>query len=486
LVAQHHGANWTLATIPAEDPVVYDHICRADTVGVFQIESRAQMAMLPRLQPRCFYDLVIEISIIRPGPIQGGMVHPYLRRRANEEPVTYPCLAVKEVLEKTLGVPLFQEQVMRLAMVAAGFSAGEADQLRRAMGAWRRQGVIEPFRAKLRDGMLARGLPEAFAERLFEQIRGFGEYGFPESHAASFALLAYASAWLHGYYPAAFVAALLNSQPMGFYAPAQLVIDARQHGVVVRPVDINHSTWDCTLEGTGDPALRLGFRLIKGLPEAAANTLTTTRSNGAFRSIRELARRTGWQRSWLARLAAADAFGSLGLHRREALWQVLSLGETLPLFAGLEEEEATPTLPRLTRPGEVVADYDAIGLSLRAHPVSLIRSDLEARQVYTAAAVNAAQDKTPVRVAGLVLMRQRPGTAKGTVFMTLEDETGTVNLVVWPRVWEHYRRLAAEAVALLAVGTAQRSGSVVHVIVRSLENIASYLQNVASRWRDFH
>ncbi len=527
LVAQHHGADWTLATIPAEDPVVYDQICDADTVGVFQIESRAQMAMLPRLQPRSFYDLVIEISIIRPGPIQGGMVHPYLRRRTGEEPITYPDPAVEQVLKKTLGVPLFQEQVMRLAMVAAGFTPGEADQLRRAMGAWRRQGVIEKFRSKLRDGMLARGLPEEFAERLFEQIRGFGEYGFPESHAASFALLAYASAWLHCYYPAAFAAALLNSQPMGFYAPAQLVSDARHHGVTVLPVDVNHSGWDCTLlisarptilppplpgrvggmesmqdstphphsppqggresivEGTGEPALRLGFRLIKGLPEAAAQALTAARGEQAFRAVGELARRTGVPRHLLARLAAADAFRSLGLDRREALWRVLSLGEAMPLFAGLEEEEDLPSLAPLTRPAEVVADYDSIGLSLRAHPVSLVRSDLEARRVWTAAAVNGADDKTLVQVAGLVLMRQRPGTAKGTVFVTLEDETGTVNLVVWPQVWERYRRIASEAVALLAAGTAQRSGRVVHVIVRSLENVVRFLQSVASRSRDF-
>jgi error-prone DNA polymerase len=486
LVERHHGASWTLATLPAEDPVVYEQIGRGDTVGVFQIESRAQMVMLPRLVPRSFYDLVIEVAIVRPGPIQGGMVHPYLRRRAGTEPVTYPNRAVEAVLKKTLGVPLFQEQVMRLAMVAAGFSAGEADQLRRAMGAWRRPGLLEQFRAKLLQGMLANDIPAEFAERLFEQIKGFGEYGFPESHAASFALLAYASAWLRCYYPAAFAAALLNSQPMGFYAPAQLVRDARVHGVTVLPPDVNHSAWDCTLEGTGTVTLRLGFRLARGLPEAAVRTLTAARADRPFRSIAELARRTQLSRPLLARLAAADALASIGWSRRQALWQVLALGEQLPLFAGLEEPEDVPPLEQVGRADEVVADYDAIGLSLRAHPLEVVRPELDVRQVMTAEVVNQSADQALVQVAGLVLVRQRPSTAKGTVFVTLEDETGMANLVIWPQVWQRYRRTAVEAVALLAAGTVQRSASVVHVVVRSLENLASYLQEIAIRSRDFH
>ncbi len=497
LISKHHGRQWTLATIPAEDPVVYDQIGKADTIGVFQIESRAQMATLPKLLPRCFYDLVIEISIIRPGPIQGGMVHPYLRRRTGEEPVSYPDPAVEQVLKKTLGVPLFQEQVMRLAMVAAGFTPGEADQLRRAMGAWRRTGVIEKFRAKLFEGMLARGLPAEFAERLFEQIRGFGEYGFPESHAASFALLAYASAWLHCYYPAAFAAAIVNSQPMGFYAPAQLVGDARAHGVTVLPVDVNYSDWDCTLEEATsglrldarlfreNVALRLGFRLIKGFPEAAAHRITAVRADRTFRSIGDVARRTELGRPLLARLAAADAFHCFGWSRREALWQVLSLGEELPLFAGLEDAEDLPALSRQGKPEEVAADYDTIGLSLRAHPMSLVRAELDARHVLTAAGVERSKDKAFVHVAGLVLMRQRPATAKGTIFMTLEDETGTTNLIIWQNVWERYRRVGSSAVAILASGVVQKSGRVVHVVVRSLQNVVSYLEGLNSRSRDF-
>ena len=502
LVAQHHGVDLTLADVPAEDPAVYDMICRADTIGVFQIESRAQMSMLPRLLPRCFYDLVIEIAIIRPGPIQGGMVHPFLRRRKGEEPVTYPNPVIEEVLAKTLGVPLFQEQAMRLAMVAAGFTAGEADQLRRAMGAWRRPGLIEQFRTKFRAGMLARGLPVDFADQLYEQIRGFGEYGFPESHAASFALLAYVSAWLKHHYPAAFVAAILNSQPMGFYAPAQLVRDAKEHGVVVHPVDVNHSAWDSTLVGgewrvaSGGqfsrhppPAtrhLQLGLRLIKGLPQAMGAALVEARRAGPFRSINDLARRLQIGRPLLARLAAADAFGSLGLQRRAALWQVLSLGEELPLFAGLEDDEAAPHLAEMPLDEEVNADYEATGLSLKAHPLGLVRHELDKLQVLPASALRDTPDKATVRVAGLVLVRQQPSTSKGTIFITLEDETGTSNLVIWPRVWQRYRQVGRAAVALLAHGKVERSGSVIHVIVSALEDLSQSLRGLVARSRDFH
>jgi error-prone DNA polymerase len=487
LIEQHHERKLTLATIPAEDPVVYEMMGCADTVGVFQIESRAQMAMLPRLRPNCFYDLVVEVAIVRPGPIQGGMIHPYLRRRNGDEPVTFPSAAVEEVLKKTLGVPLFQEQVMRLAMVAAGFTAGEADQLRRAMGAWRRPGLIEQFRSKLRDGMVAHGLPEEFAARIFEQIRGFGEYGFPESHAASFALLAYASAWLKRYYPAAFTAALLNSQPMGFYAPAQLVRDARDHGVEVRPVDVNHSDWDCTLEATSHDALtlRLGFRLIRGFPKARVESIVRARQDRPFRSVADYVHRTQASRALAARLAAADAFRSTGLNRREALWQALGSGGDLPLFAGIDEADAAvPALVGMPMNEEVIADYDTIGLSLKAHPIGLLRTELNRLKILPASALAKVPDKSIVRVTGLVLVRQRPATAKGTTFLTLEDETGTVNLVVWPAVWKRYRQTIQGAVALLAEGRAEHASGVVHVIVNRAEDLSVALGGIVPSTRD--
>lgn len=501
LVGTHHGLALTLATVPAEDSAVYDMICKADTVGVFQIESRAQMSMLPRLLPRCFYDLVIEVALVRPGPIQGGMVHPYLRRRAGEEPVLYPSPLVEEVLHKTLGVPLFQEQVMRLAVVAAGFTPGEADQLRRAMGAWRRQGVIEKFRQKLLDGMLARGLPADFAERVYEQIRGFGEYGFPEAHAASFALLAYISAWLKCHYPAAFATALLNSQPMGFYAPAQIVRDAREHGVEVRPIDVNYSEWDCVLERARsasegqfslalrapDLSLRLGFRLINGFPEAMGHAMVAARRQGPFRSVNDLARRAGLSRPLLARLAAADALGSIGLNRRRALWNVLALGEELPLFVELDDDpEPVPALAELSMHQQVFADYESIGLSLKAHPMSLVRSELEQLQVKTASALGAVPDKTMVVVAGLVLVRQQPATSKGTIFITLEDETGTINLVVWPKIWDRFRPTIRGASALVVHGKIERGSGVLHVMAHKVEDLSRSLRGLTSRSRDFH
>jgi error-prone DNA polymerase len=497
------GASESLAAIPAEDPTVYDMICRADTVGVFQIESRAQMSMLPRLKPRKFYDLVVEVAIVRPGPIQGGMVHPFLRRRNGEEPVTYPNEEIERALSKTLGVPLFQEQVMRLAMVAAGFTPGEADELRRAMGAWRRSGVIERFRTKLRDGMRARGIPDDYAATIYEQIRGFGEYGFPESHAASFALLAYASAWLKCYHPAPFTAALLNSQPMGFYAPAQLVRDAEQHGVTVLPVDVNRSEWDCTLEpalregeAPAEPGaearqeprppedLRLGFRLIKGMPRAAVDVLVEARRAGPFLSVSDLSRRTRVGRPLLARLAAADAFRSLGLSRRTALWQVLATEEELPLFAGLEDEAPPPPLPNLLLSEEVVADYEHTGLSLKAHPIGLLRGALKALHVVPAETLGKLPDKHNVRVAGLVLVRQRPPTAKGVVFMTLEDETGVINLVVRGGVWERYRHTRS-ATALLATGRVESASGVINVSPTRLDDLSTLLRGMDSQSRDF-
>ncbi|MCS7046275.1 MAG: error-prone DNA polymerase, partial [Gemmataceae bacterium] len=406
----------TLSTIPPEDPAVYDMICRADTMGVFQIESRAQMSMLPRLRPRCFYDLVIEVAIVRPGPIQGDMVHPYLRRRLGLEPVTFPDERIRAVLEKTLGVPLFQEQAMRLAVVAAGFTPGEADQLRRAMGAWRRRGVMEQFRQKLIDGMKANGYDADFADRVFRQIQGFGEYGFPESHAASFAHLVYVSAWLKCHYPAAFCAALLNSQPMGFYAPAQLIADAAKHGVEVRPIDVNASSWDCTLEakaGNHSPALRLGLRLVRGLSPVHATIIDQARRDGPFASFDDFLHRTSLRGAAVKALARADAFRSLKLTRRAALWQALPRDEPLPLFDLLEGYAPPAALPPMSPLQEVLADYRFAGVTLRQHPLSFLRPRLKALGVTPAAALAALPANRRLKVAGIVLLRQRPSTAKG-------------------------------------------------------------------------
>jgi len=494
-----------LHTIPPEDSAVYDMICHADTVGVFQIESRAQMSMLPRLRPRYFYDLVIEVAIVRPGPIQGGMVHPFLRRRNNEEAVSYPSEAVESVLKKTLGVPLFQEQAMRLAVVAAGFTPGEADQLRRAMAAWKRHGGLDKFYDRFVGGMRANGYEDEFAERCFNQLRGFGDYGFPESHAASFALLVYVSAWLKRYHPAAFAAALLNSQPMGFYAPPQLVRDARDHGVTVLRPDVNASEFDCTLDGgngeqgtrNGDsrairewglsgPRVRLGFRLIQGISEAKVTELVAARRERAFASVADVFHRGRVSRATMARLAAADAFRSLGLPRREALWHVFALHDEPTLLDGLEPEEKRPMLPEADLAEQVVADYDAIGLSLTAHPISLVRDELNRRGVSQNSALSATKSGRRITVSGLVLVRQRPGTAKGVVFLTLEDETGIANLIVWPKVWDRWRAAARRAVVLIAEGVVERQGEVIHVMVQRFENLADELTGIGSQSRDFH
>ncbi len=488
LVRTHYRRPLTLATVPPEDPTVYDMICRADTIGVFQIESRAQMNMLPRLRPRCFYDLVIEVAIVRPGPIQGEMVHPYLRRRQGLEPVHYPNEAIRRVLEKTLGVPLFQEQAMRLAVVAAGFTPGEADQLRRAMGAWRRPGLIEQFRQKLIQGMLRNGLTRDYAEAVFRQIRGFGEYGFPESHAASFALLVYVSAWLKRHYPAAFLAALLNSQPMGFYPPAQLVQDARRHGVTVLPVDVNASEWECLLEPYQDDfAVRLGFCLVRGLGERAAGRLVRERQrNGPFRCLAELHARAGIPRDKMLCLARADAFGSLGLSRRQAVWQALALDNApRPLLNGLLTDQAQVSLPNAAKGREILEDYLAVGLSLRAHPLELLRPTLRRRSVCSATELRNCRSGQYVRVAGLVLVRQRPGTAKGVTFVTLEDETGMVNLMVRPDVWERYRTAAHGATLLFAEGKLDRQADVHHVLVTRMEDWSSLLGHLRTKTRDF-
>jgi error-prone DNA polymerase len=487
LINDNTGQSLTLATIPAEDPAVYQMIQRADTVGVFQIESRAQMSMLPRLKPANFYDLVVEVAIVRPGPIQGKMVHPYLKRRCGHEAVTYPSEAVREVLNKTMGVPLFQEQAMKLVVVAAGFTPGEADQLRRAMAAWKRTGLINQFKDKLIRGMLANGYTEEFARNLYGQIEGFGSYGFPESHAASFALLVYVSAWIKCHHPAAFLASLLNSQPMGFYGPAQLVADARRHGVEVRPVDVNSSDCDCTLERRdpdGALAVRLGWSTVKGLSTSAAVTVVRERRAGLFTSYGDFVRRTGLSMTVVSRLAAADAFSSLGLSRRPALWMSLATAPPEPLLADLPDE-APPLLPRLSPAQEVIHDYHAQGLSLRGHPFAELRPLLEKQLVVPASSLESVPANRRYRVAGLVLVRQRPATAKGITFMTLEDETGSVNLIVRPKIFERYRRVGRQARAIIATGHLQRQEGVIHLIADRLQDITEQLPNLGRLSRDF-
>ncbi len=488
LVEQHHGRALTLASIPEGDVGVYEMICRADTMGVFQIESRAQMSMLPRLRPREFYDIVIQVAIVRPGPIQGDMVHPYLRRRAGEEEITYPNEEIRNVLKKTLGVPLFQEQAMQLAVVAAGFTPGEADQLRRAMAAWRRPGIIDSFRTKLMDGMRAKGLKPEFAERLFKEIRGFGEYGFPESHAASFALLAYVSAWLKHHYPAEFCAALLNSQPMGFYAPAQLVRDAKQHRVAVQPVDVNHSRWDCTIEYG---ALQLGLRMIIGLPEAQAVKIVAAQER-PFNSLEDFKRRSGVGAKIVERLARADAFRSLQLDRRTSLWQALHQSketQVRPLWdrspCNVELGESSLALPAMSAQQEVFLDYQTAGLSLKAHPISFFREELDHLKIVPAARLPELRNGSFVRVAGLVLVRQRPGTAKGITFVTIEDETGVANLIIRMDVWERFYQVARTASAYIAQGRLQNHQKVIHVLVTKLENLAGKLKDLRVHSRDF-
>lgn len=478
------GKPLTMAQIPAEDARVYDMLCRADSVGVFQIESRAQMNMLPRLRPRCFYDLVIEVAIVRPGPIQGDMVHPYLRRRQGAEAVDYPSEAVKGVLERTLGVPIFQEQVMQIAIAAAGFSPGEADQLRRAMAAWKRRGGLGHFEERLIRGMRERGYTEEFAQRVFAQIQGFGEYGFPESHAASFALLVYVSAWLKCHEPAAFTAALLNSQPMGFYSPSQLVRDVREHGVEVRPVDVLTSDWDCTLEATnsGKPAIRLGLRLVHSLTRAGAERVVAARSKITL--LQDLVRYAELDRGDLEALAAAGACARLTGNRHQAFWSVAGTEIELPL-APCADEPALPLLPVPTEGQNLVADYRSIGLTLGRHPLALLRSLFERRSVATAAELLSLPHESPVSVAGLVTTRQRPGTASGVTFVTLEDDTGYVNLIVWKRVGVQYRRELLQARLLEAEGYLQREGEVLHVIVERLYDRSSWLGRLVTRSRDF-
>ena len=494
LMRDHKDLHYDLATIPAEDPRTYAMIRRADTLGTFQIESRAQMNMLPRLKPRSFYDLVIEVAIVRPGPIQGDMVHPYLRRREGKEPVVFPKPELEKVLGKTLGVPLFQEQAMRIAIECAGFTPGEADQLRRSMATFKFTGGVSKFKDKLLAGMIANGYDAEFAERTFSQLEGFGSYGFPESHAASFALLAYASCWIKCWHPDAFACALLNSQPMGFYAPAQIVRDAREHGVEIRPICINASRWHCTLEPTdreGRFALRLGFRMIKALKNPDMARLIANRMDQPFTSIDDLWRRSKVPTSSLVTLADADAFGDLNLSRREALWAIKALrDDPLPLFAagGLMQDEGVPEfdepafeLKRMTRGAEVVADYNHFGLTLRDHPASFLRSDLASRGIKSCGETASQPDGRYAQCAGMVLVRQRPGSASGVVFITAEDETGIINIIVWPKVFEQYRRAVLASSFLLVTGYIQKEGEVVHLIARSLVDLSHELSAIGDR-----
>jgi error-prone DNA polymerase len=486
-VSRLRGRSFTMADVPREDPAVYDMIGHADTVGVFQIESRAQMSMLPRMRPRNFYDLVIEVAIVRPGPIQGGMVHPYLRRREGVESVSYPSEAVRSVLQRTLGVPIFQEQVMRLAVVAAGFTPGEADQVRRSMAAWQRRGGLEHFERRLIDGMRERGYQEEFARQIFQQILGFGEYGFPESHAASFALLVYISAWLKCHEPAAFACALLNSQPMGFYAPAQLVQDARRHGVEVLAVDVTASEWDCTLERTdgGNPALRLGLRMVNGLSVEGALRITEARALRGFSSVEDLAQRCQLEQRDLKSLAAAGALASLAGHRRQAYWDVAGIEQGTPLELA-QVEEVQPTLFPLTEGQDLAADYASVGLTLGRHPLALLRDTLRAQRLVTAAELLTFPHGRLTRAAGLVIGRQRPGTASGVTFITLEDETGQINVVVWRDLGERQRRELLGSRLLAVYGVLERQGEVAHLIAGHLKDLTPLLGDLVTHSRDFH
>jgi error-prone DNA polymerase len=503
LVGARRGRPFGMTDVPREDPAVYALMRRADTVGVFQIESRAQMSMLPRLAPQCFYDLVIEIAIVRPGPIQGDMVHPYLRRKHGKEPVSYPSEAVRSVLERTLGVPLFQEQVMEIAMVAAGFTAGEADQLRRAMAAWKKKGGLGPFQQKLKQGLRANGYTQEFADRLFRQIEGFGDYGFPESHSASFALLAYASAWLKLHQPAAFLCALLNSQPMGFYSPAQLVQDAgracgARAAVQVLPVDVLHSAQECTLEAVtappgaaadadaNQPAVRLGLCMVGGLAQAAMQRLVQARHARAFTGLEDLALRAQLERRDLDALARAGALAALAGHRHLAQWQVAGLEKRSPLALGAAVHEAAPALRAPAEGEEILADYASLGLTLGRHPLALLRPRLARLRSQTASELLALPHGRAARMSGIVTGRQRPGTASGTVFVTLEDETGWVNVIVWPALVEAQRKALLGARLMTVHGRLEREGSVTHLIAQRLLDHSALLGRLATASRDFH
>ncbi|WP_306579889.1 error-prone DNA polymerase [Pseudomonas sp.] len=489
LLQHHRGRQLTLATIPSECPATYAMISRAETMGVFQIESRAQMAMLPRLRPRTFYDLVIEVAIVRPGPIQGDMVHPYLRRRLKQEPVTYPSPQLKAVFARTLGVPLFQEQVMELAMVAADYTPGEADQLRRSMAAWKRHGGLEPHRERLVQGMLRNGYELAFAERIFEQIKGFGSYGFPESHAASFALLCYASSWLKCHEPAIFTCALVNSWPMGFYSPDQLLQEARRQGIEVRPVDVCHSDWDCTLEpdAQGALAIRMGLRLVRGLAETDARRVQQARAQRPWRDVEDLCLRAGLDQRARARLADGGALRTLASDRHQARWQVAAVQPQLPLFAEVEAvPEAAVDLPVPSVGEDLMADYQTLGTTLGPHPLALLRSRLRALGCRSSSELQGVVHGDTIAVAGLVVGRQRPQTASGVTFVTLEDEHGMVNVVVWRELAERQRRALVGSQLLKVSGRLEQEEGVRHLIARRLEDVSPLLQGLDVRSRDFH
>ena len=490
LVSQQRGQPFTMADIPREHPAVYAMLCQADAMGVFQVESRAQMSMLPRLRPRCYYDLVVEVAIVRPGPIQGGMVHPYLQAReklTRHEPIRYPRPEIEPVLSRTHGVPIFQEQVMQLAVVAAGFTPGEADQLRRSMGAWSRKGDLQRYQNQLMAGMLARGYAREFAEALCQQIQGFGSYGFPESHAASFALLVYVSAWLKRFEPAAFLCGLLNSQPMGFYGPSQLIQDARRHQVEVLPADAAASDWECILEarpGERPPAARLGLRLVKGFNAAAAERISRARQRAPFGSVDDLARRAGLSTAELRTLASAGALASLAGHRRQALWA--AAGSQAPPGMLHDAPVADPPLPAPGETHDLVADYARLGFSLGRHPLVFLRAQLGAERFLSAADIAAADDRKLARAAGIVTCRQRPGTARGTMFVTLEDETGWVNVVVRPELLEAERHILLGARLLGVYGQITRQGSVVHLHAKRVVDRSPLLGQLATHSRDFH
>jgi len=493
LVSEKRGERLEMQDIPPDDKATYDMISQADTIGVFQIESRAQMSMLPRLRPKEFYDLVIEVAIVRPGPIQGGAVHPYLRRRQGLEAVKYPSEGLKVALERTLGVPIFQEQVMQIAMIAAGFTAGEADALRRAMAAWKRKGGLGKYYDRIVNGMVERGYEKAFAEAIFEQIKGFGEYGFPESHAASFALLVYVSSWLKRHEPAAFLAAMLNSQPMGFYSPSQLVQDAKRHGVVVFPADVTVSGWDSVLEYPdayrGDdsrPAVRLGLSLLRGMRDGAAERIETARSVRQFENVGDLAQRAQLDRHDLQALAAANALTSLAGNRREALWQSVAAVPDKDLLNDARVDDVTPLLGAPSEADDIVSDYKATGLSLGRHPLELLRPALLEHRLMSAATLRNYRDGRLARGCGLVTVRQRPGTAKGVMFVTIEDETGNVNVIVWPSLLEKQRREALGSTLLAVYGTWQCEGEVRHLVAQRLVDMSYLLGGLTSVSRDFH
>ncbi|ONQ07191.1 OB-fold nucleic acid binding domain-containing protein, partial [Burkholderia cenocepacia] len=485
----HRGEPFEMQDIPSEDPETYDMISNADTIGVFQIESRAQQSMLPRLKPRTFYDLVIEVAIVRPGPIQGGAVHPYLKRRQGIDPVSYPSKDLETALARTLGVPIFQEQVMQVAILAAGFSPGEADGLRRAMAAWKRKGGLEPYHDRLVSGMLIRGYEREFAEAIFAQIKGFADYGFPESHAASFALLVYVSSWLKCHEPEAFLVSLLNSQPMGFYSPSQLIQDAKRHGVTVLPADVAISNWESSLEYPevdGRPVVRLGLSLLHGMRAEAADRIEMARAVEPFSSTIDLARRAQLDRHDLHVLARSDALVSLAGGRRSALWESVVAAPDKDLLASANVVDETPDLGWASEGDEIQSDYQSMGLTLRRHPLALLRPMLHARKLMPAATLNTYPNGRLARACGLVTVRQRPGTAKGVIFVTLEDETGNVNVIIWPKLMEMQRKEVLGARLLAALGVWQSVDGVQHLVAKRLVDLSHLLGELPTVSRNFH